>query len=169
MTKWVALLLALALNGATSDVASAQSDYPNRPIRIVVPYAAGGSADILARLIAAGLQTSLGQSVLVENRSGASGNVGTVAVAKSPADGYTLLVNTSSFIVNPSLFKPPPFDPIADFVPIRRHRGRADRDRRQQGCRHRHRRRSPRAGARRSAEAELPHRRAPRPAPPDHL
>jgi len=69
-------------------------------------------------LIAAGLQTSLGQTVLVENRSGASGNVGTVAVAKSPADGYTLLVNTSSFIVNPSLFKPAPFDPIADFVPI---------------------------------------------------
>src|SRR5260370_27577919 len=118
MTKWVALLLALALNGATSNVASAQSDYPNRPVRIVVPYAAGGSADFLARLIAAGLQTALGQSVLVENRSGASGNVGTVAVAKSPADGYTLLVNTSSFIVNPSLFKPPPFDPIADFVPI---------------------------------------------------
>jgi tripartite-type tricarboxylate transporter receptor subunit TctC len=111
-------LLGLMLLAAGSDAASAQSDYPNRPIRIVVPYAAGGSADILARLIAAGLQTSLGQTVLVENRSGASGNVGTVAVAKSPADGYTLLVNTSSFIVNPSLFKPAPFDPIADFVPI---------------------------------------------------
>ena len=110
--------LVLVLLATLSGAASAQSDYPNRPIRIVVPYAAGGSADILARLIAAGLQTSLGQSVLVENRSGASGNVGTVAVARSPADGYTLLVNTSSFIVNPSLFKPPPFDPIADFVPI---------------------------------------------------
>src|SRR5260370_37756283 len=112
MTKWVALLLALALNGATSDVASAQSDYPNRPIRIVVPYAAGGSADILARLIAAGLPTSLGQSVLVENRSGASGNVGTVAGAKSPADGYTLLVNTSSFIVKPSLVQAAPLHPL---------------------------------------------------------
>src|SRR5262249_15725161 len=98
--------------------ALAQSDFPNRPVRIIVPYAAGGSADILARLIAAGLQTTLGQSVLVENRSGASGNVGTVAVARSAPDGYTLLINTSSFIVNPSLFKPPPFDPIADFVPI---------------------------------------------------
>jgi tripartite-type tricarboxylate transporter receptor subunit TctC len=111
-------LLGLLLLAALPDVASAQSDYPNRPIRIVVPYAAGGSADFLARVIAAGLQTTLGQSVLVENRSGASGTVGTLAVARSPADGYTLLVNTSSFIVNPSLFKPAPFDPIADFVPI---------------------------------------------------
>jgi tripartite-type tricarboxylate transporter receptor subunit TctC len=111
-------LLGLVLLAALSNTASAQSEYPNRPIRIVVPYAAGGSADILARLIAAGLQSSLGQSVLVENRSGASGNVGTVAVARSPADGYTLLVNTSSFMVNPSLFKPPPFDSIADFAPI---------------------------------------------------
>jgi tripartite-type tricarboxylate transporter receptor subunit TctC len=111
-------LLAVALLVVAPNTASAQSDYPNRPVRIVVPYAAGGSADILARLIAAGLQTAFGQSVLVENRPGASGNVGTVAVARSQPDGYTLLVNTSSFIVNPSLFKPPPFDPIADFVPI---------------------------------------------------
>jgi tripartite-type tricarboxylate transporter receptor subunit TctC len=112
------LPLTAVLLAVVPSIASAQSDYPNRPVRIVVPYAAGGSADLLARLIAAGLQTSLGQSVLVENRSGASGNVGTVAVARSQPDGYTLLVNTSSFIVNPSLFKPPPFDPIADFVPI---------------------------------------------------
>jgi tripartite-type tricarboxylate transporter receptor subunit TctC len=116
-TGWLAILAVLLLTLA-AQAASAQSDYPNRPVRIVVPYAAGGSADILARLIAAGLQTRLGQSVLVENRSGASGNVGTVAVARAAPDGYTLLVNTSSFIVNPSLFKPPPFDPIADFVPI---------------------------------------------------
>jgi tripartite-type tricarboxylate transporter receptor subunit TctC len=111
-------LVGILLLAALPNAASAQSDYPKRPIHIVVPYAAGGSTDILARLIAAGLQTALGQSVLVENRSGASGNVGTVAVARSPADGYTLLINTSSFIVNPSLFKPAPFDPIADFVPI---------------------------------------------------
>jgi tripartite-type tricarboxylate transporter receptor subunit TctC len=111
-------ILAIALLAVAPHPAAAQSDYPNRPVRIVVPYAAGGSADFLARLIAAGLQATLGQSVLVENRSGASGNVGTVAVARSSPDGYTLLVNTSSFIVNPSLFKPPPFDPIADFVPI---------------------------------------------------
>ena len=106
------------LTAALPDPGLAQSEYPYRPVRIVVPYAAGGSADFLARVIAAGLQTTFGQSVFVENRSGASGNVGTVAVARSPADGYTLLINTSSFIVNPSLFKPPPFDPIADFVPI---------------------------------------------------
>jgi tripartite-type tricarboxylate transporter receptor subunit TctC len=114
---WCGILAVLSLTLA-AQAASAQSDYPNRPVRIVVPYAAGGSADILARLIAAGLQTTLGQSVLVENRSGASGNVGTVAVARAAPDGYTLLINTSSFIVNPSLFKPPPFDPIADFAPI---------------------------------------------------
>jgi tripartite-type tricarboxylate transporter receptor subunit TctC len=111
-------ILAVLLVTLVAQTASAQSDFPNRPVRIVVPYAAGGSADILARLIAAGLQTTLGQSVLVENRSGASGNVGTVAVARAAPDGYTLLINTSSFIVNPSLFKPPPFDPIADFVPV---------------------------------------------------
>jgi len=103
---------------AQSITPQSDDSYPKRPIRIVVPYAAGGSADFLARLIAAGLHSALGQAVLVENRSGASGNVGTVAVARSPADGYTLLVNTSSFMVNPSLFKPSPFDPIADFVPI---------------------------------------------------
>jgi tripartite-type tricarboxylate transporter receptor subunit TctC len=112
------LLLAIAVLACVAGPALAQSDYPNRPVRIVVPYAAGGSADFLGRVIAAGLQTAFGQSVVVENRAGASGNVGTVAVARSPADGYTLLINTSSFIVNPSLFKPQPFDPIADFVPI---------------------------------------------------
>jgi len=111
-------LIAIALLTLLADAGAAQSDYPSRPIRIVVPYAAGGSADFLARLIAVGLQATLGQSVLVENRPGASGNVGTVAVARSQPDGYTLLVNTSSFIVNPGLFKPAPFDPIADFVPI---------------------------------------------------
>ena len=111
-------VLPFLLLTAVPGVGAAQSEYPSRPIRIVVPYAAGGSADFLARVIAAGLQATFGQSVFVENRSGASGNVGTVAVARSPADGYTLLINTSSFIVNPSLFKPPPFDPIADFVPI---------------------------------------------------
>jgi tripartite-type tricarboxylate transporter receptor subunit TctC len=111
-------LLPIVMLTAVPGLAFAQSDYPNRPVRIVVPYAAGGSADFLARVIAAGLQAAFGQSIVVENRAGASGNVGTVAVARSPADGYTLLINTSSFIVNPSLFKPAPFDPIADFVPI---------------------------------------------------
>jgi tripartite-type tricarboxylate transporter receptor subunit TctC len=103
---------------ALSGVAFAQADYPRQAIRIVVPYAAGGSSDFLARLIALELQKTLGQSVLVENRPGASGNNGTVAVAKSSPDGYTLLLNTSSFIVNPSLYKPVPFDPIKDFEPI---------------------------------------------------
>jgi tripartite-type tricarboxylate transporter receptor subunit TctC len=111
----IGFVLALsALFGAVC----AQTNYPNQAIRIIVPYAAGGSSDFLARVIAAELQNSLGQSVLVENRPGASGNNGTVVVAKSAPDGYTLLLNTSSFIVNPSLYKPVPFDPIADFAPV---------------------------------------------------
>jgi tripartite-type tricarboxylate transporter receptor subunit TctC len=113
------ILCTIALvSAALPGPALAQSGYPDHAIRIVVPYAAGGSADFLARLIAAGLHDALGQTVLVENRSGASGNVGTVAVARATADGYTLLLNTSAFMVNPSLYKPAPFDPIADFVPI---------------------------------------------------
>ena len=112
-------LLALAVLFAAWPAASfAQSDYPNRPIRIVVPYAAGGSTDFIARVVAAELQKALGQTVFIENRAGASGNVGTVAVARAAPDGYTLLLNTSSFMTNASLFKPVPYDPIGEFAPI---------------------------------------------------
>jgi tripartite-type tricarboxylate transporter receptor subunit TctC len=117
LRRWLCAALAGCILGVPTG-ALAESPYPNQAIRIVVPYAAGGSADFLARMIASELQRTMGQSVLVENRPGASGNNGTVAVAKSAPDGYTLLLNTSSFIVNPSLYKPVPFDAIKDFEPI---------------------------------------------------
>jgi tripartite-type tricarboxylate transporter receptor subunit TctC len=103
---------------AAPAMAQAQADYPNKPIRIIVPYAAGGSTDFVARLVAAELQKALGQTVVIENRAGASGNVGTVAVARAAPDGYTLLINTSSFMTNTSLFKPSPYDAIKEFEPI---------------------------------------------------
>jgi tripartite-type tricarboxylate transporter receptor subunit TctC len=93
--------------------------YPERSITLVVPFAPGGSTDILARIVADHLQRSLGQPVVVENRSGASGNIGTAAVARAAADGYTLLFNTMSVhTMNHALFAAMPFDGVADFSPI---------------------------------------------------
>jgi tripartite-type tricarboxylate transporter receptor subunit TctC len=93
--------------------------YPERPITLVVPFAPGGSTDILARIVSEHLQRSLGQPVVVENRSGASGNIGTAAVARSTADGYTLLFNTMSVhTMNHALFSTMPFDGVGDFSAI---------------------------------------------------
>jgi tripartite-type tricarboxylate transporter receptor subunit TctC len=110
-----ACAVASALDPAPVD---AQTGYPDRAIRIVVPYAAGGSTDVVARVVAAELEKVLRVTVYVENRPGASGNVGTVAVARAPADGYTLLLNTSSFMTNASLFRPAPYDPVREFEPV---------------------------------------------------
>src|SRR5262249_14169480 len=93
--------------------------YPERSITLVVPFAPGGSTDLLARIVSEHLQRSLGQPVVVENRSGASGNIGAAAVARSPADGYTLLFNTMSVhTMNHALFAAMPFDGVGDFTPI---------------------------------------------------
>ncbi len=91
--------------------------YPAKPVRIVVPDA-GGGPDALARIIAPQLQSQTGQPFVVENRPGANTILGTDYVAKSPADGYTLLFTTTAFAVNPSIYKKLPFDPIRDFTPI---------------------------------------------------
>lgn len=110
-----ACLLALA-----SGLAGAQAtDWPTRPIRIVVPFAAAGSTDILARVLARALSAELGQSVVVENKPGASGNIGADLVAKAPADGYTLLYTSTNLTANPALM-PMPFDVLKDFTPISR-------------------------------------------------
>ncbi|SFK62531.1 Bug family tripartite tricarboxylate transporter substrate binding protein [Falsiroseomonas stagni] len=98
--------------------ALAQSDFPNRPIRVIVPSAPGGSLDILARLIARHLGERLGWQVPVENRSGGGGNIGFDAVAKARPDGYTVLIASEPLAVNPSLFRTLPFDPIRDFQPL---------------------------------------------------
>jgi tripartite-type tricarboxylate transporter receptor subunit TctC len=93
--------------------------YPERPITLVVPFAPGGSTDILARLVAGYLHQALGQPVIVENRSGASGNIGTAIVARSAPDGYTFLFNTMSVhTMNHALFATMPFDAVNDFSPI---------------------------------------------------
>lgn len=111
-------LAALALIGTTS-LCFAQDSYPNRPITLIVPSATGGTTDFTARLIAEPLSRALGQSVIVDNKGGASGNIGGQAVASAKPDGYTLLVAYSGYQVgNPHLFKKLPWDPIKDFTPV---------------------------------------------------
>jgi tripartite-type tricarboxylate transporter receptor subunit TctC len=92
--------------------------YPNKPIRIIVPFAAGGPTDVVARIVGAKVSESLGQQVIIENVLGASGNIGTRNVARAAPDGYTLLVTASGFVVNPSLYASSPYDAIKDFAPI---------------------------------------------------
>jgi tripartite-type tricarboxylate transporter receptor subunit TctC len=111
----LALALALMLLGP----AHAQNAWPAKPIRLIVGFAAGGSTDVTARIIAQALSDRLGQPVVVENRGGAGGNIGADAVAKADPDGYTLLMATSStFAANPNLYKTLPFDVQKDFAPI---------------------------------------------------
>ena len=109
--------LALLLAAANADAAFAQA-YPNRPLRVFVPFAAGGAVDALARVVTTKLSETMGQPVLVENRPGAAGNVAAELVAKSPADGYTILQNTNGQVITPSLYSKLNFDPIKDFVPV---------------------------------------------------
>jgi len=93
--------------------------YPTRAVRMIVPFAAGGPTDVIARVVAQKLSESLGQQFYVENLPGAGGNTGTATVAKAPADGYTILVVSTGFIVNPSLYaKGVPYDPVKDFAPV---------------------------------------------------
>lgn len=99
--------------------AGAQVEYPTKPLRLVVPFSAGGPTDVLARAIAQKLGESLGQSVVVENRAGAGGNIASDFVAKSPPDGHTLvLANVGTHAINPSLYSKLPFDTLRDFAPI---------------------------------------------------
>jgi tripartite-type tricarboxylate transporter receptor subunit TctC len=92
--------------------------YPSKPIRIVVPFVAGGAVDALARMVGAKLSESLGQPVIVENRPGAGGNIAADAVAKSPPDGYTILQNTNGQAISPSIYRSLPFDVVRDFIPV---------------------------------------------------
>lgn len=102
----------------TAVGASAQSGYPNRPVKIIVPFAASGPADNYARFMAQRLQDALGQPFVVENRPGAGAIIGTDAVAKSPADGYTLLMMSNTQTVNESLIPTKPYNLLKDFAPI---------------------------------------------------
>lgn len=113
------LMVALLVVFGCSGLAMAQTNYPSKPLHLVVPYPPGGSVDTAARLVGQKLAERLGQPVLVENRAGAAGMVGSDFVAKSPADGYTLVWGTvSSHAINMSLYSKVPYDNLRDFAPI---------------------------------------------------
>ena len=107
----------IALPFALCGTAAAQG-YPVKPVRVINPFSPGGSLDLVARALAKTMSADLGQPVVVENRPGAGGNIGIEAVAKAPADGYTLLAVQSSLTINPVLQKQVPYDPVKDFDPI---------------------------------------------------
>ena len=113
---FAATLFTLGLLG--TGATSAQDRWPSKPVRIVVPFAPGGSTDVVARMVGQKLSVLWGQTVVVENRAGAGGNVGADLVAKAPADGYTLLMASGSITINPQLYKRMPFDTKKDLVPI---------------------------------------------------
>lgn len=112
-------LAALALTAIASPFAvQAQPSYPEKPIRLVVPYPPGGGTDVVARIVQARLQAVLGQPLIIENRAGAGGSVGTDVVAKAAPDGYTVLFTLSSHTINPAIFPKLPFETIKDFEPV---------------------------------------------------
>ena len=111
--RFVALVAAVLLSGS----AYAQQ-YPAKPVKIIIPFAAGGVTDIAGRLIAAKLSERLGQQFFIENQGGAGGNLGMGNAAKAPGDGYTILLSSSSYVVNPNLYNRAPYDPDKDFIPV---------------------------------------------------
>src|SRR6187431_1989920 len=113
-----ALSFCAVLLFAGAAFAAGPGGYPNKPVKVIVPFAPAGPTDVMARLIAQKLSETLGQQFYVENHAGAGGNLGMSLVAKSPADGYTILVASSSYVVNPSLYARNPYDPFKDFAPV---------------------------------------------------
>lgn len=108
----IALALIVCANTAVAQ------DYPSRPLRAIVPLGPGSGADIIGRILMKKVGDALGQQILVENRGGAGGQIGTQAVAKSAPDGYTLMIQSSSHAVNPALYKSLPYDPLKDFIDV---------------------------------------------------
>jgi tripartite-type tricarboxylate transporter receptor subunit TctC len=115
--KRIALAFSIVLAALNAGAAYAQG-YPNRTVRIVVPFAAGGAVDVLARLVGTKLSESLGHPVIIENRPGAGANLAADVVAKSAADGYTILLTTNGLAISPSLYRTLPFDVHKDFTPV---------------------------------------------------
>lgn len=115
--SFIAKLLAIGLLAALSATASAQG-YPNKQVRVIIPFPPGGTLDTVGRLLAQKLGDQLGQSFVVENRPGGNGTIGADAVAKAPADGYTLLFNASTFTTSTLALKTAPYDTVKDFAPI---------------------------------------------------
>jgi tripartite-type tricarboxylate transporter receptor subunit TctC len=117
-TSGIAIAAALSAMAAMSQAAWAQLGYPTKSVRMVAPFAPGGPVDLTARILAQKLGETFGQQFVVDNRSGASGMIGAEQVAKSPPDGYTLLVSSSIHVIVPSLFSKMAYDPIRDFTPV---------------------------------------------------
>ena len=115
MSRFALLVAAVVLAAAMPALAQ---DYPNRPIRFIVPYPPGGGTDVVARIMSDALAADLGQPIIIDNRGGAAGNVGTDIAAKAAADGYNILFTLSSHTINPKLYDKLPFDVERDFVPI---------------------------------------------------
>src|SRR6186997_3137056 len=113
MVRWICIAVLVAV----APFAVAQG-YPSQPIRLISPFPPGGSVDITARLIAEPLGAQLGTRIIIDNRSGASGNIGMEAAAKATPDGYTLVLNTIPLVTNQSLFEKLSWDPVRDFAPI---------------------------------------------------
>src|SRR5215470_18959567 len=101
-----------------ATIAHAQAPYPSRPVKVIAPFAPGGPVDVVARVLAPKLSEHLGQQFYVENHPGGSGNIGTALVAKAPPDGYTILVISSTLVVNPGLFEKLGFDTLTDLAPV---------------------------------------------------
>ncbi len=116
--KMLRLLGLAAAMSVAIGVGRAAAEYPDHPVKVVVPFAAGGPTDVMARLVAQKLSDALKQQFYVENRPGAGGNIGMAEVARAKPDGYTVLVASSSYVVNPSLYAKAPYDPYKDFAPI---------------------------------------------------
>lgn len=111
-------VLVLTAGGISEGLAQKADVFPSKAIRIVVPFPPGGGADILGRLVSPHMTESLGQPVLIENRPGAGTMIGTEAVLKAPADGHTLLVAVTAFVINPTLYRKVNYDPLRDFTPV---------------------------------------------------
>jgi len=121
MRGWgmLAVLCAIAAgSAAAAQKGAGPKDYPDRPLRFLVPYGPGGPTDTMARVVGQRLSEDWGRPVVIDNRPGATGNIGTALVARANADGYTVLVHTSAFAVNPSLFRNAGYDPVKDFVAV---------------------------------------------------
>jgi len=118
MTKWLGLLLALVLPGATLTAANAQASYPTRPIRLILPFPAGGAVDHVARLVTARIAEDLGRPFVIENKAGAGGVIATDATAKATSDGYTLLLTTPNHTISAALNAKLPYDAEKDLVPV---------------------------------------------------
>jgi tripartite-type tricarboxylate transporter receptor subunit TctC len=114
----IAAAVAIAVFCSTAPGFSKTDNYPNRTIRIVVPFVPGGGVDTLARMFAEKMQPKLGVTVIVENRAGASGTVGGTSVLQSPSDGYTVLFSSNTHSMAKQVMSKPPYDPLTDFMPI---------------------------------------------------